>query len=494
MFLLFLQFVPLIYVFFRNFFVLSLSFGNQFLKIMKRLSIFLGIAAVIMAVSCTNGKAGYLGMEEVSFEFDEALFPNPERGFYTGTSFSNETETPLTPSALMANRAQNRTLFMVEFWLKDFFESDISDAYLKLIRDNLEAFRTSGVKCILRFGYSNRIKDLNNAEESGPFDATEEQVLKHIAQVKPILQEYADVIYVLQAGLVGCWGEWYYTTHFGMNPSEPDDYLPRKHVCDALLDALPQTRQVELRTPAFKMNLYGYTLADTLTRAEAHSGSLKARVAGHNDCILATENDEGTFVGPDDKAYWEAETRYTIMGGETCAMSSFCECDNTRKTMEAQHYSYLNLSYNRRVLSYWDENGCFDEIEARLGYRLSITDALFTRKPSGKLRAVLNIKNDGYASVMNPRDAEFVITDAGGKVVGTFPIDSDPRFWMPGTTTVIDQTIKLPEGLSGEYTLSLNLPDPCETLRDNPLFSIRLANKNVWEESTGFNRLYTFSL
>ena len=43
-------------------------------------------------------------------------------------------------------------------------------------------------------------------------------------------------------------------------------------------------------------------------------------------------------------------------------------------------------------------------------------------------------------------------------------------------------------------TLSLNLPDPCTTLRDNPLFSIQLANEGVWNESTGFNKLYTFTL
>ena len=95
---------------------------------------------------------------------------------------------------------------------------------------------------------------------------------------------------------------------------------------------------------------------------------------------------------------------------------------------------------------------------------------------------------------MNPRDAEFVLTDKNGHVVNTCSLVSDPRFWMPGTTTVIDQTITLPDGLSGEYTLSLNLPDPAENLRSNPLFSIRLANKDIWDEATGFNNLYTFNL
>jgi hypothetical protein len=95
---------------------------------------------------------------------------------------------------------------------------------------------------------------------------------------------------------------------------------------------------------------------------------------------------------------------------------------------------------------------------------------------------------------MNPRDAELVLTSKDGKVIKTWNVSSDPRFWMPGTTTVIDQTITLPEGLSGEYTLSLNLPDPAEKLRNNPMFSIRLANKNVWDESTGYNKLNTITL
>ncbi|MEX0679841.1 MAG: hypothetical protein WD097_00525, partial [Balneolales bacterium] len=39
------------------------------------------------------------------------------------------------------------------------------------------------------------------------------------------------------------------------------------------------------------------------------------------------------------------------------------------------------------------------------------------------------------------------------------------------------------------YEVLLNLPDPTETLRDRPAFSIRLANAGTWEEATGFNRL-----
>lgn len=449
------------------------------------------LASLFLAVSCQKDVAKeYAGLDKVGYEYDSDYFVNPERGLYSGSGFSRETDNPITVNAMKALRADKRSLYMLEFWLVDFLDSDISDAYLQLVRNNLEVLRKSGVKTILRFGYTEN-------QSAKIYDASEEQVLRHIAQLKPILQEYGDVIYVLQAGFIGCWGEWYYTTHFNQNLRNSDDYLPRKHVCDALLDALPADRQVELRTPTFKMKMYGYELADTITRAEAHKPTAKARLAGHNDCYLASANDQGTFKSNGEREYWRAETRYTIMGGETCALAKqYCACDNTLEDIAAQHFSYLNMSYNKEVLNYWQKNGCYNEIKRRLGYRLFLTDCYFTPDPvpGEDFRVVMTIENEGFASIMNPRDVELVLKNDSGKTVKSYPVDSDPRFWMPGTTTVVDQTIVLPSGLSGDYTLSLNLPDPAVTLRDNPLFSIRLANKNVWDEKSGMNTILTLTL
>ena len=427
----------------------------------------------------------------VTVHYTESTTPlvNPERGFYGGAVDIKSASNPVQVSAAKALRAKGMTLMYVGFYLTDFMNGDISQAYLDMIQTSFDALREAGIKCVLRFAYQ-------NSESAKPWDPAEKTVLRHVSQLLPLLRENADVIFVLQAGFIGCWGEWHYTENFVYQPSSPEDYLPRKHVCDALLDALPTDRQIELRTPKFKMKMYGYTLADTITRAEAHQPTDKARLAGHNDCYLASSSDQGTFNGANEKEYWKAETKYTIMGGETCELSNYCKCDNTLKSMAEQHFTYLNLSYNKEVLRYWQKNECFDEIKTRLGYRLALTEGSFTKKPAAgsAFRVVLKIDNVGFASVMNPRDAELVLTSKDGKVVKTWNVNSDPRFWMPGTTTVIDQTITLPDGLSGEYTLSLNLPDPAEKLRNNPMFSIRLANKNVWDESTGYNKLYTITL
>ena len=445
-----------------------------------------------LAVSCIqNADDLYKDMDSETYTESTAVIANPERGFYSATEFHSASKTAISQAKVDAARKVGRTLHLLEYYLTDYMETDIAQDYLDLVTKNFQALRAYGAKAIVRFAYKDNYNDNNH-----PWDATEQQVLRHVEQLKPILREYSDVLYVLQAGFVGAWGEWYYTDNFNMNPSTEAQYAPRKHLLDALLDALPENRQVEVRTPTFKMKIYGFALADTLTAAEAHTGTIKARLAGHNDCFLASDSDTGTYHSKTEKEYWKAETRYTIMGGETCADTTpYCNCEDSNvpgavSTMEAYHFSYLHLGYHPQVISRWKKENCFDEIDKRLGYRLVLREGHFSpaAKAGEDFRVVLEMENVGFAAPMNPRDAEFVLCGKDGKAVKTWPVNSDPRTWHSGPVT-IDQTIKLPEGISGEFTLCLNLPDPETHLRNNPYFSIQLANKDVWNETTGYNTL-----
>ena len=61
--------------------------------------------------------------------------------------------------------------------------------------------------------------------------------------------------------------------------------------------------------------------------------------------------------------------------------------------------------------------------------------------------------------------------------------------WKPGVSSFA-ASIRLPSGIEeAEYDLALWLPDDAETLQLNPLFAVRFANENVWDESTGYNVL-----
>lgn len=419
----------------------------------------------------------------LTFTPSDEVIANPERGFYSAFELRPEFD-PLTVDFVAKNRAEGRSLIYLGFYLTDFMESDISQEFLDRVEACFRALREGGNKCVLRFAYK---RDMS--EKGHPWDASEKWVLRHIEQLAPVMQRNEDVICLVQAGFVGVWGEWYYTDHFFQGPVNPEDYQPRKVVLDALLAAVPQSRQVGVRTPTFKMKIYGWELADTLTAATAHDGSVKSRVSGFNDCFGATANDEGTFDNDECRAYWKADTRYTFMGGETCAVSEYCRCVASFQDMIDYHWSYLNKDYNRRVLSQWVSEGCFDEIVNRLGYRLRLTEGWLksTAKAGKDYDVRLKIQNVGFAAPMNPRCVELVLVGPD-KEKTVYPLDCDPRTWYENTENEIKATVKLPE-TKGEYSVYLNLPDPCQSLHNDPHFSIHLANEGVWDEKTGYNFL-----
>jgi hypothetical protein len=93
-----------------------------------------------------------------------------------------------------------------------------------------------------------------------------------------VLAANADVIAVLQAGLIGAWGEWHTSTN-GLDTPEN-----KQTILLALLDALPASRMTQIRTPNAKGDIFG---ASALGDAEGFDGSNKARTGHHNDCFLA---------------------------------------------------------------------------------------------------------------------------------------------------------------------------------------------------------------
>ena len=440
----------------------------------------------------------------LTFTESDEIIANPERGFYAARSSSY----PLSADDIKAKRLDNQiTLFHIGYYLpvnSDIMETsqDVSATTLSRIENEMKLLRENGAKCIIRFAYSQKY-------EEKPWDATPDQVLRHIEQLKPIIQSYSDVILTWQAGFVGIWGEWYYTDNFDVEDSEKgdpdketsldDDYDARKSVIDAMLEAVPSDRSVAIRTPMFKKIMYADSYTDTLTLATAYNKSDKARLSCFNDCFGKSLTDSGTFEDESTREYWKAETRYVFMGGETCGISNYCTCSASLKDMEDYHWSYLNSDYHLDVIARWGNDGCLDEIKRRLGYRLSLTDVYHstTVYAGGKMNVRFTIQNSGFAAPMNGRDVELVLVDSqGSKTVIDLSDEVDPRYWFAGGKYTVETSIDIPESETDEsYTLYLNLPDPKETLHDNPYFSIRLANnENIWDATTGYNKLFTLNI
>ena len=439
------------------------------------------------------------GMHHDSLSATYDLFCNPERGFHVFQEFSGPVPSPkLSASVVKTIYKNGNSLILTNYYLKYFRDTLISEEYLEGVRQNMQVLREGGCKCILRFAYTGvdeYTKATYTKNYEDPRDAPVEIILQHIEQIKPILQEYADVIFTMEAGFVGVWGEWYYTTYFKMNPKTAEDYADYKRVLDALLDALPAERQICVRTPAFKMNCYGWGIEDTLTRAEAYQNTAKARLASHDDAFMSNSSDMGTFKSPVERAYWEAETKYTIYGGESNQPGSYANCDNTTAQTQAMHMSYLNSSYHKTVIARWQSGGCLEDLRRQLGYRLVVTDVATTAKPKAaeELKVVITLENEGFSSPKNPRDVRvLLISKADSTDILSVTPDCEPRFWGPEGEHKVSVSFR-PQ-TAGEYGIYLYLPDPKPTLANDPRYAIRLANKDCWDAETGYNYLTTVTV
>ena len=418
------------------------------------------------------------GLKAEVFQEIEGDVVNPERGFYYPCELS-VSHPDISANTVRSQRTQGRTLLYTQYRLDKCIASDIPEDMLTQMQKNFDILREGGAKCILRFCYKE-----NEAESNKPWDAEEKWVMRHIEQVKPLLIKNADVILLFQAGYVGVWGEWYYTDHFIMNPTTTEDYAPRRRVLEAMLDALPTSRQVAVRTPDFKMHMYGLGAGDTLTSLTAHDGSALSRIGGYNDCFGASADDSGTYNGSSSRTFWKGDTKYTFMGGETCNLSDYCKCEASLKDMENYHWTYINIDYNKSVLSRWRKDGCYAEIVRRLGYRIVLERVMHTpqAKAGEPYKIVLYLRNDGFAAFQNQREANLVfVAEDGSKSV--FDLGSDPRTWQPGSHR-IETSFSLP---AEKGTLYLQLADPM--LADRPEYSAALANEGVWDAATGYNKL-----
>jgi len=404
---------------------------------------------------------------------------NPERGFFTPFELPG-------PVGFSPIRLTGNTLVHLNLRLDDWRDTDIPQEILDGFDQNFADLRDAGLKAIIRFAYN-----------QGPYpdsepDASKAQILRHIEQLTPLFQKNSDVIAWVEAGFIVAWGEWHTSTN-GL-----DNLTDKRDILNALTAAIPK-RFVQVRYPANIIEMYPNP-----------ADAVNARVAHHNDCFLSSDTDVGTYERDGvntilrDQTYLAELTKFTPMSGESCAPNPpRSECESALKEMALLHFSAINEAYHKGIIREWKTGGCLDEISNRLGYRLTLTEATFNEqiRPGGLLNLTVNLKNTGFAALMNPRPLFVILLPspelgrgAGGEGIFLTQVDLDPRTWQPGDSA-FTVTLRLPSNLAqGQYHLALWLPDESEAIQNNPLYAVRFANENVWDEQTGYNLLGTINV
>lgn len=435
----------------------------------------------------------------VNYTFDDtSVFPNPERGFTEElggeTMLSNtsnhvvqaEADWYFDPEDENYGDRQYQTLVMLMYYLGNYRTKDLSSQILQGFDDDMQILRQHGFKCVLRFAY-----DWNSKN-----DATLSYVKKHIASLKPHLEANKDVIYVLEAGFVGRWGEWYYSSNFGNKTQHLN--ANRRQVLDALLDACPTNRFLLTRYAMIKTEYLGDT--QPLTWDKAFEGTDRARLGHHNDAFLNDYGNDGTYDDGDGnytamRNYIAQETLYVPNGGE-CNVEDknlaaiVAQQDTTLAELRRFHWSFCGSQYAEAVTNKWRSNGTFEEMNRVLGYRLQLTSTLIPDNLTAgdRHRILIRLVNKGCAPLYNERPVYLVLKNEQT----SYPIllQADPRRWIPGQLLSISELVTIPADIpAGTYNLYLYLPDASPSIAADPRYAVRFANVGTWDASTGMNDL-----
>lgn len=427
------------------------------------------------------------------------------------------------------------TLAQTYCYLDEFVGKPISEAKLLLLQNSFAELRKRGLKSVLRFAYE---KDMNR--RNGP---TIQNILNHLEQLSSLIRQNADVIFVMQAGFVGAWGEWHSSTH-GLE----SDHEALAAIIAKVLGVLPAGRMTQVRVPKYKrwvLNqpiLGGYQVVDAHL---AHTNAPAARIGFNNDGFLAGKTCGGTWPeaphfsnpGNPEFDYMTLESPYVPIDGELFWSDQGGEVDGLRAAirMSLHHYSSFSIAHSfseREGKPYSIDNWMktpltaeqalkaklpisdayftdskhndvtrtqFEYICDHLGYRLELQRATFPEsvKIGGVLKVEVELLNRGFGVIHNPRPVYFVLIDGDNSVVEFQAVDADPRTWQPyqlddSESKPLIHKFGIQSGLPceiepGWYQLGLWLPDAYESLRMDARYAVQVSNRDApwWTDSDG---------
>ena len=209
-----------------------------------------------------------------------------------------------------------------------------------------------------------------------------------------------------------------------------------------------------------------------------------------------------TYVDPDYPLEKEFEwinnhTRYTPFIGETNKVSSYNNTKNAIPFLDLMNAHSLNIEYHPNVLNKWKSSSfsgmnAYEYIGMKFGYRFVLNNTELVQS-GGTLRLNLELTNTGFGHLLKEKKFELVLKQDNR--IYRAGIDEDPRLWDKNEPVSRTFYFQLPSEIStGDCEVYLGLSSTFENLRNNPSYSVRFANKNIWEADLGLNRIGVISL
>lgn len=357
-------------------------------------------------ISRKNGaKSGWLLKEAELAECLEDVC-NPCRGWYQIYTFPADEEPCFEEILCCLDRKDTLAFLLID--IGGYRDGALDETALDRIRRILEFFRDNGYSMILRVAYDHQ----GRAVEREPYFW--DQVKEHMRQIGKLLRDYGGCIFVYQGLLTGNWGE--------MHTSRFQNEKKRKELWEILQEYRPEGTYAAVRRPAYWRQLHW-------EQADRENG--RTDMGLFDDAIFASEDHLGTFGTLGSENGWgeqwnreeelsfeEKLCRNVPNGGEVVYGEAFQKClmpDQVVDIMRRMHITYLNKTYDVRVLDIWKQwkytreekwrgKSLYEYIGAHLGYRLVIRCVRFFTGAGDIGQLKITIENTGFAALYQETD------------------------------------------------------------------------------------------
>lgn len=415
----------------------------------------------------------------LSAENSQALLQNPDRGlrmesYITLTpkgapeSYPGNSQSPYEKMLGFIEKYEEEspTIVQLYIYLSRYNDKPIDDHAFAQLEEMLELLRDNGIRVLLRFVYQN---------ESNP-DPYWPQVKEHLLQIGEWFQEKGqlieDSLFVMQAGLVGYWGEGHSFVNFEKNyMSEAFNLLFSITPADVFV----QLRQISFYNDASKAFIHRMGVHDDYVVGEQNGRW--SFFEGHNNILTRRLEQQFKRTINDAEMPWGRATYYDKADGHSldnldalAVIKQLFQYSTTTLSLEHNYreggpghlYSMARwkddiftkaqlekegLPYHPALFDANDRISAFEYIQYHLGYLLSLS-SFELDEASNKLS--FTIQNNGFAPPLNFNVLSLVISGE------EYLLDSYDKYALASMQAVTYE-VDLPEDFAPSQSMGIKI-------------------------------------
>ncbi|MBE5786416.1 MAG: DUF4874 domain-containing protein [Clostridiales bacterium] len=452
---------------------------------MKRLLILCLCLALLPVTAFMEGEIMVFDTPALSGKNARQMLKNPDRGFrienymnvdsgrnglqsytvhgdYLGPNMGEDAIGALM-NRLYDYNVESPTVSQMYFYLTEYRDRDLDQTAFDNMNAFFQACRQQKITLALRFAY------IVTQGQEAKQEPSLEQMLRHMEQLKPLLAENRDVLFCLEAGFFGEWGEQSGIAHWRGEGKVDEIMNAIVRMCPADLPIVVRYDWVRQETAATMRHRVGYH--DDYIVGFSHAWSFGStwdsedfqRVQKNCERVLMEGEMPWAQQCPDMDPWavvkYTHDLHFTALscyhnyreGGGKWILWQARELEATPETLAQHGLSVPYDAWFQDLKGQPLKRTLFDYVRDFLGYHIQASDAKASIQDS-KVRLSLNLTNYGFAAPLALEDIEAVLVNEAGEIVSRASLCTLNKL-TAGESLTCTAALDLPDG--GAYRLGV---------------------------------------